>query len=88
MLKVDGNDVMKVLGIAPGPKVGWILNVLLQDVLDDPAKNKAGLLETRVRELGSVKDKDLAALSLKADTKKEEFESGVEREIKKKYHVS
>ncbi len=88
MLKVDGNTVMKILGIAPGPRVGRILNVLLEEVLDDPAKNKSGYLEDRVKELGSIKDEGLAALSEKAEMRKEEFESGVEREIKKKYHVS
>ena len=88
MLKVDGNDVMKILGLPPGPKVGQILSVLLEDVLDDPAKNKSDFLENRVGELGHLKEESLRALSLKAETKKEEFESGVEREIKKKYHVS
>ncbi|HXF44012.1 MAG TPA: HD domain-containing protein [Candidatus Paceibacterota bacterium] len=88
MLKVNGNDVMKILNIGPGPKVGQILSVLLEEVLDNPAKNKSGYLEDRVRELGSLGDEDLFALAMKAETKKEEFESGVEREIKKKYHVS
>jgi len=88
MLKVDGNDVMKILGIAPGPKVGQILSVLLEEVLDDPAKNKSGYLEGRIKELGSLKEEDLTALALRAETRKEEFESGVERDIKKKYHVS
>ncbi len=38
-LKVNGNDVMKALGIPPGPKVGEILNKLLDKVLDDPKLN-------------------------------------------------
>jgi len=38
-LKVDGNDVMKTLGIAPGPKVGEVLNALLEKTLDNPALN-------------------------------------------------
>jgi poly(A) polymerase/tRNA nucleotidyltransferase (CCA-adding enzyme) len=32
MLKVDGNDVMKILKIGPGPKVGKILTCLLGEV--------------------------------------------------------
>lgn len=39
-LKVDGNDVMKVLKIPPGPKVGQVLNDLLEKVLDDPKLNE------------------------------------------------
>lgn len=39
-LKVDGHDVMKILGISPGPKVGIILNALFEEVADDPKKNE------------------------------------------------
>jgi len=38
-LKVSGNDVMKVLKIKPGPKVGQTLKALLEKVLDDPKLN-------------------------------------------------
>jgi poly(A) polymerase/tRNA nucleotidyltransferase (CCA-adding enzyme) len=39
-LKVDGKDVMKILKIKPGPKVGEVLNALLEKVLDDPKLNQ------------------------------------------------
>lgn len=39
-LAVNGNDVMEVLGIPPGPKVGAVLRELLEIVLDDPSKNR------------------------------------------------
>lgn len=39
-LKVDGNDVMQSLNIPPGPKVGQVLNDLLEKVLDDPSLNE------------------------------------------------
>lgn len=39
-LKVNGTDVMKVLNIPPGPKVGQILGTLLEKVLDDPKLNE------------------------------------------------
>jgi hypothetical protein len=39
MLKINGNDLMKILEIKPGPKIGWILDVVLGYVLDDPKKN-------------------------------------------------
>jgi poly(A) polymerase/tRNA nucleotidyltransferase (CCA-adding enzyme) len=38
MLKVDGNDVMEILKIKPGPKVGQILQILLEEVIEDPKK--------------------------------------------------
>jgi len=39
-LKVDGNDVMRILKIPPGPKVGQVLNFLLEKVLDRPELNQ------------------------------------------------
>ena len=55
-LAVDGSDIMRSLGVAPGPKVGIILKELLQSVLEDPSLNErekllqiaAGLLRERL----------------------------------------
>ena len=45
-LAVSGNDIMKDIGLSPGPQVGIILNELLQSVLEDPLLNeKERLLE-------------------------------------------
>ncbi len=87
MLKVNGEDVMKILNIAPGPKIGWILSVLLEEVLDDPTKNEVGYLTQRIKALGAMSDQALKEISGKARKTKEEFESGIEDEIKKKYYV-
>lgn len=38
-LKVDGNDIMKIMRIAPGPKVGEILSSLLDRVIEEPGLN-------------------------------------------------
>ncbi|KAF0134471.1 MAG: polyA polymerase [Candidatus Saganbacteria bacterium] len=38
-LKVDGKDIMKELAIAPGKKVGQLLEELLEKVIDDPKLN-------------------------------------------------
>jgi len=38
-LAIDGNDVMRELGIPPSPDVGRILNALFERVLDEPALN-------------------------------------------------
>jgi len=51
-LAVNGRDIMERLGIPPGPKVGTILQELLQSVLEDPALNeKEKLLEIARRML-------------------------------------
>lgn len=51
MLAIDGNDVMRLVKFRPGRTIGIILNVLLEEVLDDPLKNDKKYLETRVKEL-------------------------------------
>ena len=87
MLVLKGDEVMKILGIASGPRVGWILGVLLEDVLDEPSKNNKTYLETRAKEVNKLRDEELKTLSDKAKKRKEEFETGIESEIKKRYFV-
>ncbi len=87
MLALDGTDVMRLGGLAPSPKVGWILSVLLEEVLDDPARNKEDALAARIKELNALPDAALKALAAKAKEGKEEFERGAEDEIKEKFHV-
>jgi len=87
MLKVNGTDVMKILNVAPGPKIGWILTILLEEVLDDPKKNEEKYLDGRVGYLGMLSDKELKKMSEKARETKEEFEGGAEAEMKRKYSV-
>lgn len=51
-LKVNGFDVMKILNITPGPKIGEILNLLFEEIMEDPSKNEVEYLSSRVKELG------------------------------------
>jgi putative nucleotidyltransferase with HDIG domain len=45
-LAVDGDDVMRTLGLAPGPEVGHALQALLDQVIEQPALNtRAELLQ-------------------------------------------
>ena len=52
-LKVNGNDVMKILGIGPGPRVGEILNKLFEEVADDPKRNRREYLIGQLKDLSS-----------------------------------
>ncbi len=88
MLALKGDEVMEILGIAPGPRVGWILAILLEEVLDDPTRNKRQYLVSRTKNLGDLKDEELKKIAEKAKERKEEFESGVEEEIKRRHRVS
>ena len=78
-LKIDGNYLIKDMNIKPGPRMGYILNVLLEDVLDDPKLNEIEILKKRVLELNKLDDKNLAILANKAKEKKEALE---EEEVK------
>ena len=87
MLKVNGEDVMKILDIQPGQRIGWILSILLDEVIDEPEKNNKKDLEFRIKNLGKLSDAELEKLSQSSRKKKEEFESGIEAEMKRKYYV-
>ena len=50
-LKVNGNDVMKVLKVKPSRKVGDILDQLFKEVLEDAAKNNKEYLIKRIKEI-------------------------------------
>ncbi len=87
MLKINGRDVMQTLKIEPGPKVGYILNALLEEVLDNPDLNSHEYLLKRTEELNQLGDKDLIEL---AQAGKDKLEGEKEREdegIKGKYYV-
>ncbi len=87
MLEVDGLKVMEILQILPSPKVGWILGILLDDVLEDPQKNTEAYLEKRTGELGGLPDAELLKMFEKSKETKQEFEQSEEDEIKQKYFV-
>jgi tRNA nucleotidyltransferase (CCA-adding enzyme) len=50
-LAVGGDDIMKGVGLEPGPRIGIILNELLQSVLEDPALNEREKLLEIARKL-------------------------------------
>jgi tRNA nucleotidyltransferase (CCA-adding enzyme) len=51
-LVVNGKDVMEILKIKPGPKVGQVMNKLFEEVLEDSSKNTKKYLLSRIEELG------------------------------------
>jgi tRNA nucleotidyltransferase (CCA-adding enzyme) len=87
MLKIDGKVLMEELHVQPGPRMGWILNALLEEVLDDPKKNTEDYLNSRAKELMELPDKELKQLGDDGKKKREEHEEAEIREILKKHHV-
>ncbi|OGZ97012.1 MAG: hypothetical protein A3J10_04265 [Candidatus Sungbacteria bacterium RIFCSPLOWO2_02_FULL_54_10] len=86
-LKVNGGDVMQVLGSEPGPTIGRVLEVLLQEVIDDPAKNNREQLMARIGELGQMPDEELVRIAEASESKIEISEDERISSIKAKYHV-
>ena len=86
-LKINGEFMIKELGIKPGPRMGWILNALLEEVLDDPAKNTEEYLKERTSALDELSDKELKALGDKGKEKKEELEEKEVEKLHKKHGV-
>ncbi len=84
MLKINGDGLMRLLNIPPGPKIGAILDVLLGEVLENPELNTADSLEAQARALS---DMDLEQLRAKAKEMIEEKRQEEDREIKKHYKV-
>ena len=87
MLKVKGDDVMRILGIKPGPKVGQVLDILLGYVLADPQKNKKEILEQEIKKLGKLSGEKLKELAEKAREERIKIETKRDEMTKKKYWV-
>ena len=87
-MKVSGDNIMKILGIKPGPKIGWILDVLFGYILEDPGKNKKEFLEKEIKKLGKLSDKELARLSVLARKEREKIEMKKDEMTKQKYWVT
>jgi tRNA nucleotidyltransferase (CCA-adding enzyme) len=86
MLKIDGTRLIE-LGQAPGPRIGWVLHALLEDVLEDPKKNTAEYLEGRAGELLKLSDTELQTLGASGKERKEEAEEAEIKDIHKKHFV-
>lgn len=87
MLAVDGEDIMRIAGIAPSRQVGQILAVLLDEVLENPQKNTRDYLESKTKELAGMDERVVEGLVIKAKNKKEEIEAESEAEMKRRHRV-
>lgn len=87
MLKIDGNTVIRETGINPGPKIGFILHALLEEVLEKPELNTTEYLVTRATELAKLDETELKKLGERGKEKIEELEEEALGEINKKHFV-
>jgi len=87
MLKIDGTKLIEV-GEKPGPRIGWILHALLEEVLDEPQKNTEEYLEKRAAELRAVDDAELRKMGEAGKDRREEEDEAAIQQLRKKHHVS
>ncbi len=88
MLKINGDEIIKLLEIKPGPKIGQILDILLGSVMDDPKKNKKDFLEKETTKLGKLNDKELKDLAEKSKEEIMKTETKKDQMTKQKYWVT
>jgi len=87
MLKIGGNEIMKIAGIEPGPKVGYILHAILEKILDDPSLNNEEWLEAESKRLSALPEKELEKVGKSGKEKREEIEEKEIEKIMEKYRV-
>jgi poly(A) polymerase/tRNA nucleotidyltransferase (CCA-adding enzyme) len=87
MLKTGGEHIMEKFHVEPGPRIGWALNALLEEILDDSAKNTEEYLDKRTSELLAFGDEELKVLGESGKKKREAAEDEEIKHIMEKHHV-
>ena len=87
MLKINGDDLMAMLKVDPGPKIGFILNILLDEILDDPEKNGKKYLSEQAKKLNGESLAKLEKMFKMAQDKTREAAEEEFKGIKSKFRV-
>lgn len=87
MLKTDGNRLMTEFHVQPGPRIGWTLAALLEDVLENPDLNTVEYLDRRTGELLALTDAELRELGESGKKRAAAEEGEGVRKILEKHHV-
>ena len=86
MLAVNGKDVMEIAKIEAGPKVGQVLAILLEEILEKPDKNEKNIWKKNPG-IDKTKRQRIRKINRRSQERKEEFESGIEEEMKRRFYV-
>ncbi len=88
MLNIDGKRIMEIAQIPAGPKIGMVLNALMEEVLEDPKLNTKEYLEKKTLALLALPEKALKELAEKGKEKKGEAEEKDLEIIRKRHRVA
>ena len=87
MLKIDGNRIMELFHVKAGPVIGWTLNALLEEILDDSDKNTEEYLNKRAEELLKLPEEELKKFGEAGKSRREMAEDEEIKHIMEKHHV-
>ena len=88
MLAIDGTYLMEKLNMKPGPRIGWTLHALLEEVLEDADKNTEKTLSERAEEMQKLSDGELKELGEAGKKALEKEEEEAVAAIRAKHHVT
>ncbi|MCX6787036.1 MAG: HD domain-containing protein [Candidatus Kaiserbacteria bacterium] len=88
MLKTDGNHIMEKFHAKPGPRIGFVLNALLEEVLDNSDLNTEEYLDKRTEGLLNITEDELKGLGEAGKQRREVAEDEEIKHIMEKHHVS
>lgn len=84
MLAINGDDLISVLKLTPGPKFGAILDVLLGEVLEDPTRNERSYLLARAEK---IKEQNLDEIREQARKLIEEKRDDDDQSLQRRFKV-
>ena len=87
MLKTDGKRIMDVTQETAGPKIGYVLHALFDEVLENPEKNTEEYLDKQARELIKLSDIELRLLGQSGKEEMKEKNEEKVKEIRKQFKV-
>ncbi len=87
MHKIDGGKIMETTGEKPGPKIGYVLHALLEEVLDDPKLNTSEYLEEKTKKLIKLSENELKKLGEKGKLKKDTVEVKEIEKVRGRHYV-
>ena len=87
MLKTDGKRIMDVTQETPGPKIGYVLHALFDEVLEEPSRNTEEYLDNKAKELIKLSIDELKKLGQAGKEEMEEKNKEMVQEIKKQFKV-
>lgn len=87
LLAIDGSRLLTILKEKPGPKIGFILHALLEEVIEEPTRNTSAYLEARAVELSALPLQELKRRGEAGKLRQKEEESLAIADIQKKYGI-